>query len=118
MFHPLFSLALHRASVIALHKGTITEEQANTIDSIITNPNRKSLTGEHADVLDLTRQKTAELARGDSALPPEVHAEVGMTSFNWQAIWTWIENHLPQILQCIAAIISIFVKTSKVPSLQ
>ena len=64
MIHPFFSLALHRASVIALHKGEITEEQAGVVSSIILHPNRESATGEHADVVELARQKTVTMAQG------------------------------------------------------
>ena len=109
MIHPFFSLALHRASVIALYKGEITEEQAGVVSSIILHPNRESATGEHADVVELTRQKTVTMAQGDHSLPPEVRAEVGGINFNWSAIWTWICDHLPQILSCIASILAIFI---------
>ena len=109
MLHPFYSLALHRAAVVAVHKGQITETDLETINSIIIHPVRKNEQGQSADVVELSRQKTVEMATADSNLPPEMKTAMTAINFNWSQIWTWFVDHLPQILSCIASILAIFM---------
>ena len=105
--HPLYSIALHRAARVAFHEGKITQEQADTINGVIQNPIRKAEDGRTCDVLDEARQHTAVIAAHDSSISDG--SQAFNLNFDWSAIWKWIVDHLPQILQCIAALLSIFV---------
>ena len=107
--HPLYSLALHRASKTALQKGEITQEKFDTIKSVIRNPIRKSEDGRTADILEEAKKHTVTMAAADESLPADIRTEVVGLNFDFGKIWEWIKTHLPQILQCIAALLSIFV---------
>ena len=107
--HLLYALSLHRAAVIAHHKGEITDDQAAMVESVILHPVRHSEDGRSANILDETRQKTATMAQDDNSLSEDAKHGIFGLNFNWSAIWTWFVNHLPQILSCIASLVAIFV---------
>lgn len=107
--HPFYSMSLHRAARVALHEGKITQEQADTINGVIRSPLRKSEDGRTCDILEEARQHTAVIAAHDPNLSAEERNQAFNFSFDWSSIWTWIKDHLPQILQCIASLLSIFI---------
>jgi hypothetical protein len=107
--HPLFSHALRHAARVGLEEGKITQSDHDTIESVVSNPVRKSTGGQTADVVERTRQHAVYMAFNDKNLSTEVRENVDEAGFNWEGIWQWILANLPEILQVIAALISIFI---------
>jgi len=102
----LFRLAFRRAVRLAELRGEISEEDANVLHNAIRSPHRWNRAGKRIDLLDEIED--------DAAIG--YHAEQVMAGvsapFDWGSLIDWIKSHLPEILQLIASLISIFILLS------
>jgi len=105
--HPLFSLAMYRATHTQLRAGKITQQQADTVHEALARPMRKNDKGETCNLIDVMHGKVASMAAADN-LGYGI-GELMMATFNWGSIITWIEGHLPQILSALEALLSVFI---------
>ena len=98
--------ALKRASKAALASGKITQEKFDEIQDVIKNPVRKDKDGNECNILNESRKKCVEIYTIESG---QSWATIDVEGFEWGNIWQWIKDHLPQILQVISALLTIFM---------
>jgi hypothetical protein len=110
--HPLFKIALHRATKKQERLGAISHEDADQMYEAILLPNRKAADGRTCDLVEELRKHTVKAIQADSTFqasygidPKDVEA----VTFNWSSIWQWIKDHWLQVLQALLSLLSIFI---------
>ena len=109
---PFFALALHRAARVQLKAGKITKEQFEQVSEAVAFPVRKDKDGKTCNLLDELQTKSVTMMQADQTFEATYGFSISQLitgGINWQGLWKWIEDHLPQILECLASLISIFV---------
>jgi hypothetical protein len=91
--------------------GECTPEQADRIYKLIDNPRGKDKDGNEIDGIAMLRTRVTEMVKADQSLPKGVRMSVDMVGFewNWEGIIQFFKDHWLQILQAVAAILTILM---------